>query len=187
MEEDGPVASTSRALAAIKLDSKEEHRLEVLLSTIESCLCDWGLSTHRESGMLDRLRDSKDGCELLFGSKEPDLGADGLLDRYSLPARTQSTARTRSHDHSGRHPKGAQVTAFALAFGEPFPTHSRVARRANTVQMQVSESGFQLRRTATPDFDRLAQLHPADWDDMTLYLVAFLSPLSPLTSPADFK
>lgn len=73
-----PLASTSRALAAVKLDHKEEQRLETLLSVIESCFCDWGLSAHRSSGLLDLLEASKDGCEFAFLSrsysrKEADL------------------------------------------------------------------------------------------------------------------
>lgn len=63
MKNDSPVASTSRALAGVKLDPQEEQRLERLLTTIESCFCDWGLSVHRESGLLDLIQSSKDGCE----------------------------------------------------------------------------------------------------------------------------
>lgn len=64
-----PVASTSRALAAVKLDHKEEQRLETLLSVIESCFCDWGLSAHRSSGLLELLEASKDGCEFACTSR----------------------------------------------------------------------------------------------------------------------
>lgn len=49
----------------------------------------------------------------------------------------------------------------------------------------MHESGFQVRRTAAPDFERLEQLHPADWDDMALYLVSLVPDRleTSLTSP----
>lgn len=59
------VNKASNGLAAIKLDPTEEQRLERLLTTIESCFGDWGLSVHRESGLLELLKQSKDGCKLV--------------------------------------------------------------------------------------------------------------------------
>lgn len=131
-EDDGPVASTSKALAAVKLDPKEEQRLELLLSTIESCLCDWGLSCHLESGMLERLRDGKDGCELaartrLFESCQvfsTDSQGTPDLHRCTLPANPRPPTSPSSHFDASRraegtqaatvaHPRGASVTGFS--------------------------------------------------------------------------
>ncbi|ORY83002.1 hypothetical protein BCR35DRAFT_80467 [Leucosporidium creatinivorum] len=126
-----PVASTSRALAAVKLDHKEEQRLETLLSAIESCFCDWGLSAHRSSGLLDLLEASKDSyVHLQHVLKLPPVRA--LTDNQ---ADVQKALKLR-----------------------PSPS------------LTVHESGFQLRRTNTPNFERLKQMQPADWDDMAIYL-----------------
>lgn len=64
-----PVASTSKALLEIKLDPKEAERREILLVAIESCFCDWGLSSHKSSGLLEKLKGAKDGCEFHSFSK----------------------------------------------------------------------------------------------------------------------
>lgn len=64
VEDVEPIASTSTLLESVKLDSNESNRLELILSTLELCMSDLELSTHRSSGILDKLRDSEDGCKL---------------------------------------------------------------------------------------------------------------------------
>lgn len=39
------------------------------------------------------------------------------------------------------------------------------------LDLQLHDSGFQVRRKVAPDFACLEHLEPADWDDMSLYLV----------------
>lgn len=54
------------ALERMTIDSaavKEKERLAVLLFALETCLSDWSLSTHKSTGLLDKLKAANDGCE----------------------------------------------------------------------------------------------------------------------------
>ncbi|KAK4048689.1 hypothetical protein OIV83_004659 [Microbotryomycetes sp. JL201] len=55
------VSDATRQLSKVKLDPHQEQLREQLLSTIESSFSDWGLSTYKSSGLLDRIRSSADG------------------------------------------------------------------------------------------------------------------------------
>lgn len=59
----------AKALESLKLnaeDQAEQQRLEALLLALETCLSDWSLSVHKSTGLLQKLRESTDGCTFLL-------------------------------------------------------------------------------------------------------------------------
>lgn len=114
---DEPIASTSKALAEVVLDPKEAERLEQLLSAVENCLCDWGLSMHAESGMQQKLREGKDGCEYLSsGCGGVELMLRGY--RRAHPASVCDPTDSGAREDPGRHSQGAAVSRILHRLSE---------------------------------------------------------------------
>lgn len=63
---------------------KESERLEVLLFALETCLSDWSLSVHKSTGLLQKMRDSPDGCACYITTRSELSVLTQAIDRRSF-------------------------------------------------------------------------------------------------------